>query len=350
MDYTLVILCGGKSTRMGTDKALLPFGNQCLIEYLVNKFSPYFPNIYLSVQQKGDYQQLNLPVKYVADIYQNAGVLSGIFSALSMMREERAFFISVDTPFVEPQLGIQLLDSSANYDICAVQRKNKQTETLAAVYSKSIISKVGKALLLKHYSLKLFHENCNTFYVPESVLDTSCANPVALQFYNMNTRYDYYRALNLLWQDGKLPTSNHSQDTSLLFRKQASSIPILSFVGDSIIGKKEYVRQLHQILQKENIKSAIFDYDGNADPITQRNALRQITNVDLILTYNLEDNSCFKIEILIDEINEEPLHDTEELLAFVTDFNYKSILPSYDYRKPRTLLPLIRNFIRDYGN
>lgn len=52
MSHALVILCGGKSTRIGTDKALLPFGDCCLIEYLVRKFQPDFPKIYLSVQQK----------------------------------------------------------------------------------------------------------------------------------------------------------------------------------------------------------------------------------------------------------------------------------------------------------
>ena len=41
MENALVILCGGNSTRMGTDKALLPFGDTCLIEYLVRKFQPY---------------------------------------------------------------------------------------------------------------------------------------------------------------------------------------------------------------------------------------------------------------------------------------------------------------------
>ena len=105
MGHALVILCGGKSTRIGTDKALLPFGDCCLIEYLVRKFQPDFPKIYLSVQQKNDYAHLNLPVTTIGDIYGNAGPLSGIFSALSMISEERAFFISVDTPFVEPALG-----------------------------------------------------------------------------------------------------------------------------------------------------------------------------------------------------------------------------------------------------
>ena len=46
MENALVILCGGNSTRMGTDKALLPFGDTCLIEYLVRKFQPYFSRIY----------------------------------------------------------------------------------------------------------------------------------------------------------------------------------------------------------------------------------------------------------------------------------------------------------------
>ena len=78
-------------------KALLPFGDCCLIEYLVRKFQPDFPKIYLSVQQKNDYAHLNLPVTTIGDIYGNAGPLSGIFSALSMISEERAFFISVDT-------------------------------------------------------------------------------------------------------------------------------------------------------------------------------------------------------------------------------------------------------------
>ncbi len=42
MNHALIILCGGGSTRMGTDKALLPFGEVSLLEYLVNKYKPHF--------------------------------------------------------------------------------------------------------------------------------------------------------------------------------------------------------------------------------------------------------------------------------------------------------------------
>lgn len=111
MNYALVILCGGNSVRMGTDKALLPFGDCCLLEYLVHKFKPYFSTIYLSVKYIGDYAHLNLPVTEIADIYGNAGPMSGVFSGLSMINEDAAFFMSVDTPFMEPETGIALLDA-----------------------------------------------------------------------------------------------------------------------------------------------------------------------------------------------------------------------------------------------
>ena len=99
MENALVILCGGDSSRMGSDKALLPFGNCCMVEYLVHKFEPYFSKIYLSVKQKGIYSHLHLNVQEISDIYLNAGPLAGVFSTLSMIDEERAFYISIDTPF-----------------------------------------------------------------------------------------------------------------------------------------------------------------------------------------------------------------------------------------------------------
>ena len=41
MSYALVLLCGGLSTRMGTNKAFLPFGEYTLMEYQVRRFRPY---------------------------------------------------------------------------------------------------------------------------------------------------------------------------------------------------------------------------------------------------------------------------------------------------------------------
>lgn len=120
MNHALIILCGGGSTRMGTDKALLPFGEVSLLEYLVNKYKPHFSHIYLSVKKPGEYTHLSLPVTEIADLYMNAGPMSGVFSGLSMMDEDQAFILPIDTPFLEPEVGLQLLEHLDGFDIAAV--------------------------------------------------------------------------------------------------------------------------------------------------------------------------------------------------------------------------------------
>lgn len=99
MSQALVILCGGDSSRMGTDKALLPFGDECLLEYMVHKFAPHFDRIYLSVNQRGDYGHLDLDVTEIPDIYLNAGPIGAILSSLTMIVENRCFFCNHCNPF-----------------------------------------------------------------------------------------------------------------------------------------------------------------------------------------------------------------------------------------------------------
>ena len=170
MENALVILCGGNSTRMGTDKALLPFGDTCLIEYLVRKFQPYFSRIYLSVKIKGDYSHLKLPVTEIPDIYPNQGPMSGIFSGLSMIDEECAFFMSVDTPFLEPKTGLTLLSELGDADICTLEGKASYLETATAAYSKNCITTIGKCLLLHQLTFNTLREKCSTRYVTEAAI------------------------------------------------------------------------------------------------------------------------------------------------------------------------------------
>ena len=190
MENALVILCGGDSSRMGSDKALLPFGNCCMVEYLVHKFEPYFSKIYLSVKQKGIYSHLHLNVQEISDIYLNAGPLAGVFSTLSMIDEERAFYISIDTPFFDPKLAAHLLEMSAS--------------------SKSCITKLGKCLLLRQYSIKNVQDKCKTLYVPQEDLDF--LPPLDVQFFELDTRASYYQALQYL----------HNLEGDAIFRETSS--------------------------------------------------------------------------------------------------------------------------------
>lgn len=198
MKHALVILCGGNSVRMGTDKALLPFGDSCLIEYLVREFSPYFSNIYLSVKRKGAYAHLNLDVTEIADIYPNAGSMSGLFSALSMIHEDSAFFLSVDYPFFKAETALALFDSLDDADICTLEHVADSEEIPIGVYTKNIITTVGKCLLLKKLTYQDLEERCHVNYLSDEDFSTTTNMELQKQLFNMDTRQDYYRALKLV--------------------------------------------------------------------------------------------------------------------------------------------------------
>jgi len=117
MNKNLVILCGGDSSRMGTMKALLPFQDKTMVEYIYDKFSPYFDKVYLSVNERGEFAHLGLDAQEIPDIYRNAGPIGAIMSSLTMVSGDRAFFMSVDTPFMDPAIANYLYDQSYNYDI-----------------------------------------------------------------------------------------------------------------------------------------------------------------------------------------------------------------------------------------
>ena len=102
MSYALVLLCGGLSTRMGTNKAFLPFGEYTLMEYQVRRFRPNFEKIYLSVPKMTDFwMQLaaRLDCTAIPDCVEKIGPLGGLYSCLSAVTEELLFFTPVDAPF-----------------------------------------------------------------------------------------------------------------------------------------------------------------------------------------------------------------------------------------------------------
>lgn len=355
MEHALVILCGGSSTRMGTDKALLPFGDACLIEYLVRRFRPFFPKIYLSVKKKGDYAHLNLPVTEIPDIYPNAGPMSGIFSALSMMDEDAAFFMSVDTPFLEPEAAVALLDSIGDADICSIRGKASYLETATAAYSKSCITTIGKCLLLHQFTFKTLREKCNTRYLTEKAIAKYVRTPIDIQFYNLDTRPDYYHALRILSgldrPDASQTLMEYFEDTRDLFMH---STPVISFVAKPGILITPFVDQLIPLLEREGIKIVHLILDGTSvvfknmlsEP-TPENLTASIQGADLILTENFGESAPHKVELLQKDWSETPSYEEQELLAVVSDFPYPGDgVTVLDSNKPKTIVTFLLETLR----
>ena len=100
--YSVAILAGGKSTRMGQDKALLKLNNERFIDRLAREFRPC-GEVFLSAAHPGDYADVGLHV--VADEHQEIGPIEGIRQALIYAHKDYVFVCAADMPFLKKEMA-----------------------------------------------------------------------------------------------------------------------------------------------------------------------------------------------------------------------------------------------------
>lgn len=191
-DFTAIVLVGGKSHRMGREKALLPIGNKTIIEILIEKLKPLFPEIILSTNTPNDF--LFLKIKMVEDFYKNAGPLGGIHAGLLESNTEKNFIISCDLPLMETDLVnfICNFETEKKIKVCKI---DDYIEPTFGVYSKSIVDDL-EVLLNLHLQQGLNTKELSIHNLIEKV-GAEIIDPTYLPFYNddlfynMNTFEDY---------------------------------------------------------------------------------------------------------------------------------------------------------------
>jgi len=130
---TIVLQAGGKSTRMGKDKALLPFLGIPLIKRLRDRFSDMGDELLIITNDFSGYQDLAVPL--YKDIIPDRGALGGLYTALSISKNPLVGLIAADLPFASPALLAHLikiiLSSGAE---AAIPSTERGLEPLHAVY------------------------------------------------------------------------------------------------------------------------------------------------------------------------------------------------------------------------
>lgn len=180
---TGVILAGGQSKRMGANKAFVRLNGKPLISYALNALEKITPNILLSAGSESIHYK-NLPV--VEDIYPGCGPAGGIFSALSFSETNLNLILSCDMPFVSSGLLKFLVNEAVENpaDVILPVDENGQWQTLCAVYSKSIMPQLEKAVIQKKLMLKKIISKTNYRLIPiEKFRELYLPNT----FYNINT-------------------------------------------------------------------------------------------------------------------------------------------------------------------
>ncbi len=125
------VLVGGRSSRMGTDKALLDAGRGPLAAEIAALAAQSCPVVSL-VGDPVRYSGLGLPV--VGDNFPGLGPLSGIEAALRASKSEWNLIVACDMPFLERSIFELLFTEAAGFDCAVPQHPDGRVEPLCAVY------------------------------------------------------------------------------------------------------------------------------------------------------------------------------------------------------------------------
>jgi molybdenum cofactor guanylyltransferase len=193
-DFTAIILAGGKSSRMGRPKALLPFGNEPLIAHLVRTLERSFNSVV--VVAAPDQELPLLRAKVVRDEVAYQGPVGGIYYGLKAAIGTAAFVTSCDAAFLSLPLISFLRSQILNYDV-VVPYWQARFQPLHAVYRRSVLPLLKQQLERGELRPIFLYDKVRTRKVGEE--EVRRFDPEGLSFFNMNAPEDYAQALKL-WQ------------------------------------------------------------------------------------------------------------------------------------------------------
>jgi len=140
---TGIVLAGGESSRMGTDKSFVVYRGKYLIEHVIGVLQNHCETVLISANS-ARYSQFGL--KTVPDRYKNCGPAGGIFSALVESETVNNLVVGCDMPFISPELIALLLENAGNSD-CVIPVHGGKTEPVVALYRKSALPEIEKCLV-----------------------------------------------------------------------------------------------------------------------------------------------------------------------------------------------------------
>jgi len=135
-EATGFVVAGGRSRRMGRDKALLPWHGKTLLDHAVERLAGLCGRIFVLCGREPRYQDRGRPV--IVDPVRDAGPLAGIVAGLRVLEDEPGLFLAVDLPQVPAALLGHLLDRAEGWD-AVVPVSPGGPEPLCAVYTRACL-------------------------------------------------------------------------------------------------------------------------------------------------------------------------------------------------------------------
>ena len=179
---TGIILSGGKSTRMGENKAFIEIEGVPIIRRIYTLFKELFQEVIIVTNQQELFK--NFDSKIYSDLLPNKGALGGLYTGLFFSTFQYSFCVACDMPFIKKPLVQYIIDNIKGEDVI-VPRTQDGLQPLHAVYSKNCLDPIKKIMEQGKYKIIDFYNRVNVKIVEEK--DFTLLDPLRESFINVNT-------------------------------------------------------------------------------------------------------------------------------------------------------------------
>ncbi len=200
--FTLALIAGGKSSRMGRDKAFVPLAGKPIIEHILERTAELGQaETILITNRPEDYAHLELPM--FGDILPEKGALGGIYTAIARSTNPYTLALACDMPFVNARLLRYMLrlrdEDGGPWDVIA-PRVDGHPQGLHAIYSRACLPPIRERLEAGQLRVIGFYDAVRVRYLDAD--EYGPLDPRGLSFFNVNTPQDL-QAAEALWAGGR---------------------------------------------------------------------------------------------------------------------------------------------------
>lgn len=200
-NFTVAIVAGGKSSRMGADKSFVPLRGRPMIEYVLASISDLGQSeTILITNRPGDYAHLRFPM--FTDIIPDQGALGGIYTALYRSQNADVLTLACDMPFLNPALLRYIIalraEHGSPYDVI-VPRVNDHPQGLHALYNKTCLLSIRARIDAHRLKVIGFYDDVRVRYLEPP--EWSRLDPRGLSFHNVNTPEELQAAQHVAAHD-----------------------------------------------------------------------------------------------------------------------------------------------------
>jgi len=194
MNAGAIVLCGGRSTRMGSSKALLAFGGETMLQRVVRLLRTVVAPVVVVAADDQPLPELPADVLVARDEQEGRGPLEGLRAGLKALpvSVDAAYVTSCDVPLLVPDFARHMIDLLGDHDV-AVMEVDGFPHPLSAVYRRTTLPHVEELLARDRLRPVYLFDAVRTRRVQPA--EMAAADPDLLTLRNLNTREDYEEAL-----------------------------------------------------------------------------------------------------------------------------------------------------------